>query len=258
MLYDPVARSLMPYRAVLFDLFRTVVLFTPRAPTGKVKEPTWRSAMEALRTPAAAIMPGIDFDAFLDALVAASEEVARQRPPEHFEVPVAERYRRALARLGCTGPDAPAIAEQLSALQMAALRANAEVPAAHRELLVDLSHTYRLGLVSNFDHGPTAHATLADHAIDQLFATVQISIDFGRRKPHPTIFRAALQQLGVAPSEALFVGDSAGDDVGGAHSVGMDSAWINAKGKPLPAGAPQPTYVLSRLPDLREALAQKH
>ena len=38
----------MRYPVLLFDLFRTILMFTPQAPTGQVKEPTWRPAMGAL------------------------------------------------------------------------------------------------------------------------------------------------------------------------------------------------------------------
>ena len=45
--------------------------------------------------------------------------------------------------------------------------------------------------------------------------------DAGRLKPHPHIFRAALQQLGVKPAEAVFVGDNPVPDIAGAQNAGM-------------------------------------
>jgi putative hydrolase of the HAD superfamily len=109
-------------------------------------------------------------------------------------------------------------------------------------------------VVSNFDHGPTAHALLARHGLDQVLSAAIISIDVGRRKPHPAIFATALDRLHAAASEALFVGDSLGDDVGGASGAGMDTAWVNWAGAPLPSDGPQPTFVLRSLPALREVL----
>lgn len=244
----------MPYRVLLFDLFRTVILFTPQAPTGQVKEPHWRSAMSALQPEAANLLPRVGFDDLLDAIVAATEEIARSRPPEYRETPVAERYRRALARVGCNDPDAPAIAEWLSLLQMAALSANAYLPAAHRELLQELAHDHRLGLVTNFDHGPTVHQLLAREGLDGVFGAMVISIEFGRRKPHPAIFGEALRRLDAAPAEALFIGDSPFEDIGGARAAGLDVAWLNAAAQPLPPGLPGPTYVIAQLTDLRAIL----
>jgi putative hydrolase of the HAD superfamily len=40
-------------------------------------------------------------------------------------------------------------------------------------------------------------------------------------KPDPSIFRAALDRLGVAPENAAMVGDSPEDDVEGARALGM-------------------------------------
>jgi putative hydrolase of the HAD superfamily len=47
------------------------------------------------------------------------------------------------------------------------------------------------------------------------------SSDIGVRKPHPKIFKLALEELEVDGSEAVFVGDRLKEDVGGAQDVGM-------------------------------------
>ena len=43
----------------------------------------------------------------------------------------------------------------------------------------------------------------------------------GRRKPHPTAVRYALEQLSVEPSEAIFVGDNFDNEYVGAQNVGI-------------------------------------
>src|SRR5262245_42780742 len=126
------------YRVILFDLFRTVVVFDDLAPTGRVHEPTWRSAMGALRAPAYELLPQVDFDALLDAIVAVADEISRTYPPEYNEIPSAERYRRALTRVGVSGPLLPEIAERLSHLQMTQFLAHATVPENHVALLREL------------------------------------------------------------------------------------------------------------------------
>lgn len=238
------------YRALVFDLFRTVLLFTPRAPTGQVHEPTWRGAMTGLRSQIEAILPAAQFEPFLDALVAASDAIARARTPEYREVPIEERYRRALRRIGCADAQAADMAARLAEIQLAAQIANSVLPADHAAALDDLGARYRLGLVSNFDHGPAAREVLARHGLDRRFASIAISIEVGRRKPHPEIFRRALRELGVEASQALFIGDSPREDVGGASAVGMDTAWLNAAGTAWPEELAPPTYVLNRLGDL--------
>jgi HAD superfamily hydrolase (TIGR01549 family) len=244
----------MRYPALLFDCFRTILLFTPHAPTGQVKEPTWRAAMRELRGRAATLLGDIEFDFFLDALYDVSVAIARGRPPEHREVPIEERYRRALARLGLEGPEIAAVAVQLAHLQLEAQTANTEMPPEHGTLLRELARTRRLALVSNFDHGPTAHAILAHHGIADLFSAVVVSIEIGRRKPHPEIFQEALRRLGVGAGDALMVGDSLGDDVAGGQSAGLDTAWVTW-GSTAPVEAPRPTYAMRTLVELPGVLA---
>ena len=49
----------------------------------------------------------------------------------------------------------------------------------------------------------------------------------GRVKPHPTIFKAALELLGVAPAEAVMVGDSLEEDIEGARALGMRAILVD-------------------------------
>jgi len=49
----------------------------------------------------------------------------------------------------------------------------------------------------------------------------------GRVKPHPTIFQAALDALGVPASDAAMVGDSLEEDVEGARSLGMRAILVD-------------------------------
>jgi HAD superfamily hydrolase (TIGR01549 family) len=51
--------------------------------------------------------------------------------------------------------------------------------------------------------------------------------EHGRAKPDPSIFLAACERLGVAPSHVLHVGDDAEMDVVGAHRAGLRTCWIN-------------------------------
>lgn len=225
------------YRAVVFDLFGTLVRFRMRPDPGFA----W------LREPFAAAVGG-DFDAFRAALRAVSIEIAATRGVEQREVPSRQRFARALVRAG----EGQGAAEALAAAHMAYLAAATDLPAGHAPLLRALGERYRLGLVSNFDHAPTAQAVLARHGLHRHFAVTLISADFGRRKPHPAIFTEAVVRLGVAPEAALYVGDTHADDVIGARAAGLDVAWI------APAGAtdaePRPTHRLTRLDELADLL----
>jgi HAD superfamily hydrolase (TIGR01549 family) len=243
------------YRTLLFDLFGTVAQFTT-APGAA------RGSFEWLRDAFAEHRPALAFDDFRRALLEVSSALAAERALEHREVPSRERFRRALSVVDAGG--APAVAsalgvrphvaaaEALSLAHMAHLATQTEVPAAHVDLLRELTRRYRLGLVSNFDHAPTAHAILARDGLQGCFAAVLISDDFGRRKPHPSIFHAALDRLNATPDEALFVGDTLTDDVCGAQAAGIDVAWLNRHG--VEPCDPGPTYILRELNDLRTLL----
>jgi len=45
-------------------------------------------------------------------------------------------------------------------------------------------------------------------------------------KPHPAIYRQALDQLDVAPAEAIFVGDRLIVDVAGPQKIGMRAVLV--------------------------------
>ena len=53
----------------------------------------------------------------------------------------------------------------------------------------------------------------------------------GKVKPSPTIFKAALELLGVEPGAAVMVGDSPEDDVAGAEAMGMRGLLLDREGK---------------------------
>lgn len=78
------------------------------------------------------------------------------------------------------------------------------------------------------------------------FDLVMTAEEAGAYKPDPRPYRAALAQLGLAPSEALFVAGSA-HDVGGAMRVGMDVYWANRGNAP----APDDAVALCTEPDMR-------
>ncbi|MCU1383842.1 MAG: HAD-superfamily hydrolase, subfamily variant 3 [Acidobacteria bacterium] len=83
----------------------------------------------------------------------------------------------------------------------------------------------RIGLISN------THRCLASFQshfeLQGLISATISSSDHGLMKPHPSIFTAALQRLGVEPGEAVMVGDSFKHDVEGALNVGMRAVLLN-------------------------------
>jgi putative hydrolase of the HAD superfamily len=91
---------------------------------------------------------------------------------------------------------------------------------------------YKLALVSNaFDPPDLLHRDLETLGVAERLDTALFSSELGARKPDPTIFREALERLGVAPERALFVGDTLATDIAGAAALGMKTCqalWFRA------------------------------
>jgi len=85
------------------------------------------------------------------------------------------------------------------------------------------AHGLKLGLVSNGIRD--LHEFVAHHRLD--VDAIVDSRTHGRVKPHPTIFQAALDRLGVAADEAVMVGDSLEEDVDGARALGMHAILVD-------------------------------
>jgi HAD superfamily hydrolase (TIGR01549 family) len=88
-------------------------------------------------------------------------------------------------------------------------------------------HGLRIGLVSN---GARDIAEFVAHHRLGVDAAVG-SRAHGKVKPDPSIFRAALEALGVEVDEAVMVGDTLEDDIEGARAVGMRAILIDREGR---------------------------
>jgi putative hydrolase of the HAD superfamily len=82
----------------------------------------------------------------------------------------------------------------------------------------------KLGVVSNSD-GRVEQA-LEAAGLREYFDVVIDSALSGVEKPDPRIFHAALDALGVAPEEALYVGDLYDIDVLGARAAGLEAVLL--------------------------------
>jgi len=85
----------------------------------------------------------------------------------------------------------------------------------------------RLGLLSNTARDMDEFVAHHGLAVDAVLS----SRTHGKTKPHETIFRRMLELLGVAPAEAMMVGDTVDDDVEGALAVGMRAVLVDREGR---------------------------
>ena len=91
-------------------------------------------------------------------------------------------------------------------------------------------------------------ARFAKSPLQSLAAAVVISEEIGVAKPDPEMFRIALKPFGIAPQEALMIGDRLSGDILGANRAGMDACWYNPAGLPLTEGV-HAEYIISDIRD---------
>lgn len=86
-------------------------------------------------------------------------------------------------------------------------------------------HGIRLGIVTNASLPMWMRDNeLKEHGLFDFFCDCNCRLsaaDVGYLKPHPRIFRRALEMMGTLAEETVFVGDNPVADVGGAQAAGM-------------------------------------
>jgi putative hydrolase of the HAD superfamily len=244
------------YDAVLFDLFDTVVHFNrEKLPLVRLNGKEVRSSAPPTYEIIRPSYPQVSLEAFTEAFVGAFREAERLRNTTHREVTARERFQMTFRTLGLPwDAEAQALAAAALDVHMHTLAATVECPAGYRETLAWARARYRTALISNFDHAPTARLILTQHGIAGHFESIVVSEEVGWRKPRAEVFHRGLEALGVAPARAIFVGDNAEIDVGGAKGAGMAAIWINRDGAAFPEGLSAPDHTVAALPEIRAIL----
>lgn len=246
----------MSYRCVIFDLFQTLADFN------RDHLPLIHISGEAIHSTTAVIYPlfaeqygHVSLKAFYTAFRESFDEAARLREREEREVSAYERFHLFFQKLQIpVTPDVEPFLATLLEKHMACLAEVIHTPPEHRGLLEWLRPKYQLGLISNFDHGPTARAILDRTGIAPFLDLILISDELGQRKPHAAIFETACQALRIRPQEAIFVGDSPSIDIAGAKGVDMAVIWLNRRGETLDASIPAPDHIVARLEEIKTIL----
>lgn len=121
-------------------------------------------------------------------------------------------------------------------------------------LLQSLQGRVRMGIITN-GFGELQQIRLERTGLAHHFELLVISEVVGAPKPHPEIFRYALEKMGnPAPDRVLMVGDNPDTDIFGGIQAGLDTCWINWKGKPAPPGI-VPDHEVTSLRQLEDLLA---
>lgn len=193
----------VPIDAILFDLYGTLV-----APTGRPFSRGLPAALGVSRREWMALLRGGLLTSRFEDVQAFARHVAAVLTP-----PTGDRAATA----------------GICAARVEAECASVAVLPGVRSLLAFLSRRgLRLGLVSNV--ASPFIAPVAALGLDQAFEVAVYSCEAGMAKPDPAIYELALGRLGVAPSQALFVGDSLPNDVRAPAAAGCRTAGIGVTG----------------------------
>ena len=197
---------------------------------------------------------------FLVAWAEERERQFREEVPEFREVDVDQRAVRVLARAhGMAPPRAGERWDDIAAASLADPVHVSVVVDAYSQAFVDrmtpvadarstlealAGRGFALAILSNWPLAVTIDRFAEAHGWTPLLRAIVVSQRVGTIKPHPAIFRAAEEALGLAgPSGAraiLHVGDDWAADVVGAHDAGWRTAYLRDRqaDSPLPSSAP--------------------
>jgi HAD superfamily hydrolase (TIGR01549 family) len=203
-------------RAVLFD-----VDFTLAKPGPEFSPEGYRRAAERCGLT-------IDPSKHAEARAAALADLQKHPELEHDEeiwIAFSERMLRGM------GAEGDAVRECAIAIEQAWAQAE------HFEIYADVlpvlealrSQGVKIGLVTN---GARDLGEFIDHHGLREHVDVAVSSRaHGRVKPHESIFRTALAELGVAAEDAAMVGDSPEDDIAGAEALGMSAFLLDRENR---------------------------
>jgi HAD superfamily hydrolase (TIGR01662 family) len=164
----------------------------------------------------------LDPDKYAEARAAAVLDLQRHPELDHDEE-VWVRFTEDIVRgMGGDGPDVREIALEITRGWQHS--ENFELYEDSLPVLAELRrHGLRIGLVSNTSRDLDAFIRHFKLDVDAWLS----SGTHGKVKPSPTIFRAVLDLLEVAPERAAMVGDSPDDDVEGARALGMQAFLLD-------------------------------
>ena len=141
-----------------------------------------------------------------------------EQPPTTFFV------AEALERVGVTAPEEALqkFTDALLEVSVHTARAEDEEPEMKAALMALQNLGMRLGCVSNaFMGAATLQRIMIEKGLGDHLELIISSCETGYRKPHPSIYQAALDAMEVRPEEVIFVGDRLDADVAGPAALGM-------------------------------------
>ncbi|MFU1796934.1 HAD family hydrolase [Paenibacillus azoreducens] len=163
-----------------------------------------------------------------------------------------ESWRRGLSHLGVEDEE---LAQLLARKFGAERRLRPHVYEETYQVLQELKGRYNLLLLTNGCPGLQQEKLDGVPELSPYFDEIVISGKFGKGKPDQSIFEHALSKFGIAPQDAMMVGDKLSTDIKGGLAAGLTTVWINRNGKPYHSNI-QPDYEIKHLSELHGILAK--
>lgn len=237
--------TLHPPRAVTFDLWQTL-MFEDSTGRGDLRV---REGVEALRDAGITVEP--------EQLSDAIRSVGRETGADHDRGVDRTFPERVAQILIAAAPTAPASLTdaQFEAFSRAIdepflVRSPSIYPSAQGVLRSLGEKGLRIALISNVGStSPGVYKRFLDReGIGQYLEVLTFSNELAVAKPEAKMFLHTLKRLGVAPEDALHVGDNLHADVGGGKDAGMAAVWIQGFDEREPRV--QPDYTITGLDEL--------
>jgi len=230
-------------QGVLFDYGRTLVTF--RYPTEDLL-----TVLREFRPRIEQVLgvPAPEAETILDGVLLPLEEYVGSMSED--EVEYMDVYREAWQHAGLRLPD-DLLHEILDAEQRCWDRA-VEVDGDAARVLGWLGERgIKRGVCSNAPFPPEMmRRQVRSNGIADLVDAIVFSSETGRRKPAPDLYLAALEAIGTAPQQTLFVGDRVREDYEGPRAVGMRAVVVTAHAEDEPRDGVPTIPSLAQLPSL--------
>lgn len=221
-LFDVVGNKLMQVKAILFDMFDTLLLIEKNH---AFYNPSLKRVHKFL------VKNGIkvhfaDFrNAYTKARNALYVHADKNLEEPHFNV----RISNAIRRLGFNIDGSSGIVVGATNAFCEEFMKYVRIDEYAAEILQKLKGKYKLGIVSNFAIPECVMKLLETHCLAKFFDVVVVSGAVNKRKPSPEIFQKALEKLKVDAAETMFVGDTVDVDIKGAKDMGMKTIYIERR-----------------------------
>jgi putative hydrolase of the HAD superfamily len=202
---------------VLFDFFGTLVNYSPSR-----TEQGFARSHDLTRTMGAALT----YHEFLAAWSKTSERFDRLSDIDDREYSMTDIGTAFLGDVLGRVPESAEV-DLLVRTYLSEWNKGVRYPPGIGDLLGALGAEYRLAVVSNTQEADLVPGHLEAMGVLRLFDTVVTSFEVGWRKPHPKIYTAALDELRIDPTAAVFVGDTCEADYHGPSQAGIRSFLID-------------------------------